>query len=68
MPYPHAGKFRVAIESRKQAASRPSPPLPRAASLSFSTKFSILQPISLNASVYYSQKKHDEIDLHGLSP
>lgn len=37
-PEPHqAGRLRVAIESRKQAARRPRPPLPSAASRSFST-------------------------------
>lgn len=34
-PYPHAGKLKVAIESRKQEASLPRPPLPSAASFSY---------------------------------
>lgn len=37
-PYPHAGKFKVAIESRKQEASLPRPPLPSAASFSYTIK------------------------------
>lgn len=34
-PYPQAGKFSVAIESKKQDASLPKPPFPRAASFSW---------------------------------
>ena len=34
----------VAIESKKHAAKRPKPPLPKAASGSISTTFSILWP------------------------
>jgi len=38
-PYPHAGKFNVAIESRKHEASLPRPPFPRAASFSYKDSF-----------------------------
>jgi hypothetical protein len=37
-PYPIAGSSRVAIESRKHAASRPRPPFPSAASGSSSRR------------------------------
>lgn len=34
-PYPHAGKFSVAIESKKHDASLPKPPFPSAGSFSY---------------------------------
>jgi len=52
MPYPHPGKSSVAIESRKHAASLPSPPLPSAALRSAETAVSSEAPCARSASPY----------------
>ena len=61
-PYPHAGKLKVAIESRKQEASLPRPPLPSAASFSCYIQLnSALSYIGMQVSKDYSgayKKQH----------
>ena len=48
MPYPQAGKFIVANESKKHAANLPNPPLPKPGSFSSSKIFSAFIPIYIN--------------------